>query len=182
TRAKKSPTSAKSDVGPQGSPLMRQVQGLSDRLEVAADQLQRIETSSHAEQRTQRESPKFSNNSDKASASGPKAAAPEIPKPDEIPAHILDNAPPETAPKPQANQKTPPQPESKAPTPPGNGSGDAPHAKRFGSKTETKRDSYANDHADEPFNDTRLLQRGYRLTQVFDYTLADGTLLYQQNR
>src|SRR5262249_41097276 len=51
-----------------------------------------------------------------------------------------------------------------------------------GSKTETERDTYAKDHAGEPFNDARLLQRGYQLTQVFDYALADTTLLYQQNR
>ena len=32
----------------------------------------------------------------------------------------------------------------------------------------------------EPFRDADLRAVGYRLTHVFDYTLADGTLLYRQ--
>ena len=51
-----------------------------------------------------------------------------------------------------------------------------------GSKTEAEKDSYAEEHAGEPFDDIHLRRQGYRLTQVFDYTLADGTRLYQQNR
>jgi DNA polymerase I-like protein with 3'-5' exonuclease and polymerase domains len=51
-----------------------------------------------------------------------------------------------------------------------------------GSKTEAARDTYAEDHADEPFSDADLRAVGYRLTHVFDYTLADGALLYRQNR
>src|SRR5262249_26653626 len=37
------------------------------------------------------------------------------------------------------------------------------------------------EHIDEPFNDTSLLQQGYRLVRAFDYTLPDETPLYQQN-
>jgi DNA polymerase I-like protein with 3'-5' exonuclease and polymerase domains len=51
-----------------------------------------------------------------------------------------------------------------------------------GSKTEATRDTYAEEHAGEPFNDNNLRRQGYRLAQVFDYTLADGTLINQQNR
>jgi DNA polymerase I len=51
-----------------------------------------------------------------------------------------------------------------------------------GSKTEAERDTYAEDHAGKPFNDAFLRNRGYHLAAVFDYTLPDGTLLYQQNR
>jgi RecA-family ATPase len=51
-----------------------------------------------------------------------------------------------------------------------------------GSKTEAERDTYAEDHAGKPFNDAFLRRKGYQLAHVFDYTLADGTVLYQQNR
>jgi len=51
-----------------------------------------------------------------------------------------------------------------------------------GSKTEAEDDTYAEDNAGQPFNDAYLRAQGYRLTHVFDYTLPDGTLLYQQNR
>src|SRR5262249_41566454 len=51
-----------------------------------------------------------------------------------------------------------------------------------GSKSEAERDTYSEEHAGKPFNDAFLLRQGYRLAHVFDYTLADGTLLYQQNR
>jgi DNA polymerase bacteriophage-type len=51
-----------------------------------------------------------------------------------------------------------------------------------GSKTAAERDTYAEEHAGKPFNDAFLLRQGYRLAHVFDYTLADGTLLYWQNR
>jgi hypothetical protein len=50
-----------------------------------------------------------------------------------------------------------------------------------GSRAEAARDTHAEDNAGKPFNDAYL--RGqYRLAHVFDYTLPDGTLLYQQNR
>jgi DNA polymerase bacteriophage-type len=51
-----------------------------------------------------------------------------------------------------------------------------------GSKAEAERNTYAEEHAGKPFNDAFLLRQGYRLAHVFDYTLADGTLLYWQNR
>src|SRR5262249_17719746 len=38
------------------------------------------------------------------------------------------------------------------------------------------------EHADEPFDHAFLINQGYRLARGFDYTLADGTLLYQHNR
>jgi hypothetical protein len=69
---------------------------------------------------------------------------------------------------------------------PANGNGadhsedDAQYAS--GSKSEAEQDTHAEEHADEPFDDIFLLRKGYRLARVFDYTLADGTLLYQQNR
>jgi hypothetical protein len=118
------------------------------------------------QQRTQREGAKFSSVSDGRSISEPQAA----PEPDAIPAHIVDDTP--TAPK---------QPPPASP-PPGGNAGRNGGWRASGSKSEAERDTYAEDHAGEPFNDTRLLQRGYQLTRVFDYTLADGTLLYQQNR
>jgi DNA polymerase I-like protein with 3'-5' exonuclease and polymerase domains len=55
-------------------------------------------------------------------------------------------------------------------------------ARATGSKTEAERDKYAEEHTGEPFSDTDLRAVGYRLTQMFDYVLADGALLYQQNR
>src|SRR5262249_8013565 len=83
----------------------------------------------------------------------------------------------------------PPPPESppSAPTPPpsartGNGRGSGNGFDRSGSKTAAERDKYAEEHAGEPFYDTDLRRAGYRLTRVFDYVLADRTLLYQQNR
>jgi hypothetical protein len=51
-----------------------------------------------------------------------------------------------------------------------------------GSKTATDRDTYADDHAGEPFNDLWLLRRGYSCARTFNYTLPDGTLLYEQRR
>jgi hypothetical protein len=88
----------------------------------------------------------------------------------------------------------PPQPEPSAsarPSPsPSSGTGrdgdnlDRDYAGHWtgGSKTEAERDTYPEEHAGEPFRDADLRAVGYRLTHVFDYTLADGTLLYQQNR
>ena len=143
TRTKKAPTPAKPNVEVQDSRLMRQVRGLSDRLKAAAQRIKGSETRSHAapaveQQRTQPESPKFANDSDKA--------------------------PNSTTSKTAAN-------------PSGNGAWRA-----SGSKSEAERDTYAEDHVGEPFNDADLIRRGYQLTRVFDYTLADGSLLYQQNR
>jgi hypothetical protein len=51
-----------------------------------------------------------------------------------------------------------------------------------GSKTEAEQDTHAEDNAGKPFNDAYLRRQGYRLAKAFDYTLPDGTLLYQQNR
>jgi RecA-family ATPase len=51
-----------------------------------------------------------------------------------------------------------------------------------GSKSAAEEDSYAQDHAGEPFNDAWLLRRGYSCTRTFDYTLPDGTVLYEQRR
>jgi putative DNA primase/helicase len=87
----------------------------------------------------------------------------------------------------------PPQPEPPPSTPPSPSSGngrdgdngfDRDYAghRTGGSKTEAERDTYPEEHAGEPFRDADLRAVGYRLTHVFDYTLADGTLLYQQNR
>ena len=54
--------------------------------------------------------------------------------------------------------------------------------RRHGSKTEAARDTYAEKHDGKPFNDAFLRYSGYHLADVFDYTLADGTLLYHQSR
>jgi len=62
------------------------------------------------------------------------------------------------------------------------GNGDGAPWRTGGSKTEAEHDTYAEEHAGKPFNDAFLLRQGYRLAHVFDYTLADGTLLYWQNR
>jgi DNA polymerase len=51
-----------------------------------------------------------------------------------------------------------------------------------GSKAEAEADTYAEEHAGEPFSDAYLRSRGYRLARVFDYTLPDVTVLYHQNR
>jgi DNA polymerase I-like protein with 3'-5' exonuclease and polymerase domains len=51
-----------------------------------------------------------------------------------------------------------------------------------GSKAAAAVDTFAQDHADEPFDDLWLCLQGYRLARVYEYTLPDGTLLYQQNR
>ena len=56
------------------------------------------------------------------------------------------------------------------------------HERTDGSKTEADHDTYAEENAGQPFNDGYLGAQGYRLAHVFDYTLPDGTLLYQQNR
>ena len=50
-----------------------------------------------------------------------------------------------------------------------------------GSKTATEGDTHAHDHDGEPFNDSYLLRRGYSCTRTFNYTLPDGTLLYEQH-
>jgi DNA polymerase len=51
-----------------------------------------------------------------------------------------------------------------------------------GSRAEAARDTHAEDNAGKPFNDAFMRTQGYRLAKVFDYTLPDGTVLYQQNR
>jgi RecA-family ATPase len=51
-----------------------------------------------------------------------------------------------------------------------------------GSKAAAAVDTFAQDHADEPFDDLWLRRQGYRLTRVYNYKLPDGTLLYRQNR
>jgi DNA polymerase-1 len=89
----------------------------------------------------------------------------------------------------------PQEPESPPDDPPprgngrggGNGYDDNYHggnsAQRIdGSKTEAEHDTYAEEHAGEPFNDAFLLMQGYRLAHVFDYTLPDATLINKQNR
>jgi AAA domain len=51
-----------------------------------------------------------------------------------------------------------------------------------GSQAQAARDTYAQDHAGEPFSDFALRRQGYELRRAFDYTLPDGTSLYQQLR
>jgi hypothetical protein len=51
-----------------------------------------------------------------------------------------------------------------------------------GSRAEAARDTHAEDNAGKPFDDGFMRRQGYRLAKVFDYTLPDGTVLYQQNR
>ena len=51
-----------------------------------------------------------------------------------------------------------------------------------GSKSEAERDTYAEEHAGEPFNDAAIRWLGYALVRTHDYPLPDGTMLYQQNR
>jgi DNA polymerase I-like protein with 3'-5' exonuclease and polymerase domains len=109
------------------------------------------------------ESPKFSNDFDEA-----------------LMAASMDNteAPP-SPPPPPPNSPPPPPPEDKKPAG-GNGHGD--FSGFDGSKSEAEHDTYAKEHAGEPFNDGYLRRKGYKLAHVFDYALPDGTLLYQQNR
>jgi DNA polymerase I-like protein with 3'-5' exonuclease and polymerase domains len=80
-------------------------------------------------------------------------------------------------PPPPPTHDEPPSGNEHGPTDGGNGAwrGD-------GSKTEAARDTYTEEHAGELFDDTFLRQQGYKLVQAFDYTLADHTSLYQQNR
>ena len=69
---------------------------------------------------------------------------------------------------------------------PPNGGDDLPPGGSNGGNGTRKSTPDADDdddeNADEPFSDTYLLQQGYKLARVFDYTLADATPLYQQNR
>jgi DNA polymerase I-like protein with 3'-5' exonuclease and polymerase domains len=94
-----------------------------------------------------------------------------------------------TQPAPPPSPQPEPPPSAPSPSPSsGNGRGGGNGFERDyaghtgGSKTEAERDTYAKEHAGEPFNDADLRAVGYRLTRVFDYPLADGTLFYQQNR
>jgi DNA polymerase len=77
----------------------------------------------------------------------------------------------------------PPPPSSEKPaTPPGgNGRGDF-SGFSSGSKAEAERDTYAEEHTGEPFDDSYLRRKSYQLVAVYDFTLPDYTLLYQQNR
>ena len=189
TRAKKAPTAAKPDVGPQGIPFMitRELRERLARVGFAEEQIKNMlpaeawehiraagKPSAHVapaaelpseRQPTQREGSKFSNDSDKAPDSTTSRTVPAEP-----PSYILE-----------ADAKANTEPPPASPPPGGNAGGNGAW-RAGGSKSEAERDTYAKDHAGEPFNDTRLLQRGYQLTRVFDYTLADKTLLYWQNR
>jgi Mesyanzhinovviridae DNA polymerase len=154
-------------------------------------------------ERTQRESPKFRNDFDEA----PNLAAHEAPSTnDNLPweGDVVLTALNEIAEAPIADattdadplpQSPPPQAPQSPPPPGGNGRGDGfdtftsgvDHGGNgarpsSGSKTAAERDTYAKDHAGEPFIDVFLRDQGYRLADIFDYTLADGTLLYKQNR
>jgi hypothetical protein len=79
----------------------------------------------------------------------------------------------------ESEHNPPPPP---PPPPRGNGGATQQQARTDGSKAEAERDTYAEDHAGEPFSDAFLRRKGYQLAHVFDYTLADRALLYQQNR
>jgi hypothetical protein len=76
----------------------------------------------------------------------------------------------------------PPPPQSPPPASSGNSHGGNGQVKQDDSKTAAERRTHADEHAGEPFDDLYLRKQGYRLTNAFDYTLADRTLLYQQNR
>jgi hypothetical protein len=61
-----------------------------------------------------------------------------------------------------------------------NGSSNVPPG---GSKSAAEEDeAFAQDHAGELFSDMWLLHRHYSCTRTFDYTLPDGTRLYEQRR
>jgi hypothetical protein len=94
------------------------------------------------------------------------------------------------------SSSSPPPPPPSSPTPipspprasgPGSGNGRDPYSGNGarpigGSKSAAAADSYTEEHTDEPFDDNFLRAKGYALTQVYNYTLADGAPLYQQNR
>src|SRR5215831_100229 len=98
--------------------------------------------------------------------------------------------------RPQTESPSPPFSSSppSSPPPSGNGRGNGfsgftaalghgGNGHATGSKVAADRDAkYAEEHAGEPFSDTDLRAVGYQRTHMFDYTLADTTLLYQQNR
>jgi RecA-family ATPase len=99
---------------------------------------------------------------------------------EEIPAYILNNVR-----EPPASNKTGAQ--QQAPNSGSPGSADPPVTNKTdvqppggGSKTATA--DHTEDQDGEPFNDARLLLRGYQFIRSFDYTLPDGTVLYQQRR
>src|SRR5262249_4850591 len=91
-------------------------------------------------------------------------------------------------PPPSTPTAPPPPPPTSAPKGNGRGSGngfDHSHGSKrgIGSKTEAEHDiKYAEEHANKPFDDVDLRAVGYSLKHVFDFTLPDRTLLYQQNR
>jgi len=178
-RAYKPPTAEQpKDKPPKETTLTKQVHRLMGRLDQVAERIKARQPLPGVEPSGQAKSAI----ADSATRLHEPATAAE---PNPVPAYILAETAPSPVPaksKPETSTEPPPA----SPPPSGNadssnssGNG-ARHAN--GSKTEAERDTYAKDHADEPFNDARLLQRGYQLTQVFDYTLADGTLLYQQSR
>jgi hypothetical protein len=98
-------------------------------------------------------------------------------------ATINTDPPPAPPPSPPLQSPPPPPPEDEKPVR-GNGHGGFNdfEQKTSGSKAKAAHDTYAEEHVDEPFSDTYLQTRGYRLAHVFTYTLPDGTLLYRQNR
>jgi RecA-family ATPase/DNA polymerase I-like protein with 3'-5' exonuclease and polymerase domains len=77
-------------------------------------------------------------------------------------------------PAPKQEPKPAPKSESKA-EPERQGAAD-------GSRTAVIQDKYVGEHAGEPFNDLYLRQQGYIPRSEFNYTLPDGTLVYQQLR
>jgi DNA polymerase I-like protein with 3'-5' exonuclease and polymerase domains len=160
-----------------------------------------------ARERAPREAPKFSNDfgagPDPDDVRPPWEKGPACEEPF-IRARMVEEGipwedPDRSAQAPSSPPSPQPEPPSSAPPPPppppssGNGRGAgfdsftssterSSNRRRTGSKTEAERDTYAKEHAGEPFSDADLRALGYRLVRVFDYTLADGMLLYQQNR
>jgi hypothetical protein len=124
-------------------------------------------------------------------APSPADTDPNGPVTPNIPAHILDGAEQSAAapsqPTAAPSQTLPPSSAKNNGT--GNGSGNEyqRHSSTSGtppggSKSAAAHDSYAGDHAGEPFSDSSLLLRGYQFTRSFDYTLSDATQLYEQRR
>jgi hypothetical protein len=79
-------------------------------------------------------------------------------------------------PVPASKQEPKPALKSEAKAKPGpQGSGD-------GSRKAVVQDKYVEEHAGEPFSDLYLQRQGYVLRRIFEYSLPDGTLVYQQLR
>jgi hypothetical protein len=148
--------------------------------------------------RTRPGAPIFSNDLDEvlisASAQSEHSAAATF-----IDARMAEEEISASSPSPES-PKSPSQPPRSPPPPPqsppgGNGRGDEfdnftasidrggnGARQTGGSKTAAAHDTYAEEHAGEPFDDAYLHQQGYKLVRVFDYTLASRAPLYQQNR